>query len=120
MVNNFWTFLDSILDRMPGWPSEREWVTIAMFALDLLLLAMAYSNPGLWGVEVFKVIIQAVTLTGLLNMILAFHFTSNKIDEMKSDNTGKAFEAITATAQAGGGTDSSTIRDGDAVTVEKK
>ena len=84
------------------WPEigERQWVTIAIFALAVLLLGMAAANPALWEVEVFKVIIQAVVLTGLLNMVLAFHFASNKGSETARENTGKAFEAITAAANA--------------------
>ncbi|QNA85133.1 hypothetical protein G4G27_14865 [Sphingomonas sp. So64.6b] len=97
----FWAFLDRCLDRLPGWPSERQWVTIGAFALAALLLGMAMHEPALWEVEVFKVIIQAVTLTGLLNMIFAFHFAANKGDEDKTRNTAAAFAAITATAQAG-------------------
>ncbi|RZK45220.1 MAG: hypothetical protein EOO61_00760 [Hymenobacter sp.] len=82
---------------------------------------MAVQNPALWEVEVFKVIIQAITLTGLLNMVVAFHFAANKNDETKSENTAKAFDAITATANnAGGTTDPTTIREGDSVTIEKK
>lgn len=98
-----WQFLDRALGRLPGWPTERQWVTTATVALVLVLLGMAHANPRLWDVEVFKVIIQAVVLTGLLNMILAFHFAANKSDETKSENTGKAFDAIAATAKAGGG-----------------
>ena len=77
---------------------ERQWVTIGVFGLTGLLLAMAALNPELWAVEVFKVLIQAVVLTGLLNMVLAFHFASNKGSETARENTGKAFDAITATA----------------------
>lgn len=84
---------------------ERQWVTIALFGLDGLLLLMAAYDPKLWEVEVFKVIIQAVTLTGLLNMVAAFHFASNKGSETARENTGKAFDAITAAANAGGSTD---------------
>jgi hypothetical protein len=91
----FWDFLHDI------WPTERGWVTIGMFALLVGLLGMARANPQLWDIEVFKVIIQAVFLTGLLNMILAFHFAANKGDEVKSENTGKALDAIKATAEAG-------------------
>lgn len=80
---------------------ERQWVTVGTFALACLLLFMAWWNPALWGVEVFKVIIQAVFLTGLLNMVLAFHFSSNKGSETARENTGKAFDAIVA---ASGGT----------------
>lgn len=86
------------------WPQigERQWVTIGTFAFAVLLLAMAWLNPALWEVEVFKVIIQAVVLTGLLNMVLAFHFASNKGSETARENTGLAFQAITATANANG------------------
>lgn len=85
------------------WPQvgERQWVTIGVFGLTLVLLGMAALRPLLWEVEVFKVIIQAVVLTGLLNMVLAFHFASNKGSETARENTGKAFEAITAAAQSG-------------------
>jgi hypothetical protein len=96
----FWTFLDRTLNRLPGWPSERQWVTIWLGALIVILLLMARANPDLWNVEVFKVIAQAVVLTGFLNMVLAFHFAANKGDEDKTANTGKAFEAITAAANA--------------------
>lgn len=77
---------------------ERQWVTIGLFAFATLLLGMAWSNPKLWEVEVFKVIVQAVVLTGMLNMVLAFHFASNKGSETARENTGKAFDAITAAA----------------------
>jgi hypothetical protein len=80
---------------------ERQWVTIGIFAFACLLLGMAAANPSLWGVEVFKVIIQAVVLTGLLNMVLAFHFASNKGSETARENTGAAFRAIEAAANAG-------------------
>lgn len=102
---NGWKFFDKLLDRLPGWPTERQWVTIGMFALVAGMLQMAYRYPSLWEVEVFKVIIQAVALTGLLNMILAFHFAANKGDEDKTQNTKAAFEAITATANASSTTD---------------
>lgn len=84
------------------WPQigERQWVTIGTFGFAMLLLGMAALNPALWEVEVFKVIIQAVVLTGLLNMVLAFHFASNKGSETARENTGKAFDAITAAASA--------------------
>lgn len=78
--------------------NERQFVTTGLFAFAALLLAMAWDDPPLWEVEVFKVILQAVVLTGLLNMVAAFHFASNKGSETATANTGKAFEAITAAA----------------------
>lgn len=93
---SFWDWLDK------RWPNERSFVTILLAVLTAGLLQMAHERPELWDVEVFKVIVQAVVLTGVLNMVLAFHFAANKGDEAKSENTAKAFEAITATAQASG------------------
>ena len=83
--------------RLKG-PTERQGVTLGMFMLTLIMLAMVREDPKLWDVKLFEVVFQAVVLTGLLNMILAFHFAANKGDETKSDNTGKAFDAITAVA----------------------
>ena len=91
-------------ERPYWWPSERGWVTIAVFAFALMLLAMGWFEPSLWEVEVFKVITQAVILTGILNMIVAFHFAANKDERdnaaIRAENTGKAFEAIKAAATA--------------------
>lgn len=121
---NFWVFLDRLLDRLPGWPNERGWVTFGLFAILAVLLQMSVSNPALWEVEVYKVIIQAVALTGILNMIVAFFFTANKGDEERVANTGKALDAITATANAtaaatGGATSDDVIREGDNVSITK-
>jgi hypothetical protein len=96
--------------------NERQFVTIGLFA-------MARENPALWDVEVFKVIIQAVVLTGLLNMVGAFHFASNKGSEVARENTGKAMSAIEAVAKAGGqagGQDSAdTLHSGDSIKMER-
>ena len=78
--------------------NERQGVTLGLFAFASLLLGMAWEDAKLWEVEVFKVVLQAVVLTGLLNMVAAFHFASNKGSETARENTGKAFDAITATA----------------------
>lgn len=84
----------------PGWPSERQWVTLGIYALALIILVMGAIDKSLWQIELFKVIAQAVIISGLINMVLAFHFSANKSDETKSENTAKAFDAITATANA--------------------
>ncbi len=78
--------------------NERQWVTMGTFAFSTLLLVMAWNDHRLWEVKLFEVITQAVVLTGLLNLVLAFHFSANKGDEAKSANTGAAFRAIEATA----------------------
>lgn len=63
-------------------------------------------------------------LSGFVGGVVAAHYTINagqqKLDEKKSENTAKAFDAITATANASAATsDSAVIHDGDAVTVFK-
>lgn len=91
------------MSRRPWWwPTERQWVTVALVATLWILLQMAVDNPALWDVKLFEIILQGVVLTGLLNMVLAYHFAANKGDEVKSENTAKAFEAIKATANASG------------------
>lgn len=78
--------------------NERQGVTLGLFAFAVLMLMMAREDPKLWEVKLFEVIFQAIVLTGLLNMVAAFHFASNKGSETARENTGKAFEAITAAA----------------------
>jgi hypothetical protein len=92
----FWQWLDN------RWPTERGWVTIATFILAASLLKMAEVHHELWNVELFKTLLTLVIGTAIVNMILAFHFTANKSDEKKTENTKAAFDAITATANASG------------------
>ena len=121
MVNNFWQFLDRQISRLPGWPSEKQAVMLATYLMGFTMLIMARDDMKLWTVELFKTLITVVIVTGCINMVLAFYFTANKGDEDAKHNTGKAFEAITATAiAAGGNTDPNTIREGDSVVLEKK
>lgn len=101
----FWQFLDRTLDRMPGWPTERQWVTAALVATMWALLQMAVDNPKLWDVKLFEILLQGIFLTGFLSMVLAFFFSANKGDEerakadrQKADNTGKLADAFTAVA----------------------
>jgi type IV secretory pathway TrbD component len=86
--------------RLRDWPTinERQGVTMGLFAFATLMLFMAREDPRLWEVKLFEVIFQAVVLTGLLNMVVAFHFASNKGSETARANVGKAFDAITAAA----------------------
>ena len=78
--------------------NERQGVTLGLFAFASLLLGMAWEDTNLWEVEVFKVVLQAVVLTGLLNMVAAFHFASSKGSETARENTGAAFRAIESVA----------------------
>ncbi len=126
----FWAFLDRTFDRLPGWPSERQWVTAALVGTLWIMLQMAVDNPKLWGVKLFEILIQGFALTGMLNMILAFHFAANKADEVKSDNTGKMADAMKSQANAtreainggtagSGGGDGGTLKEGDTVELNR-
>jgi hypothetical protein len=82
--------------------TERHWVTIGIFSLTFFMLGMTIQNPKLWEIKLFEVVFQAVVLTGLLNLILAFHFSANKGSEVARENTGKLADAFKAAATAGG------------------
>lgn len=60
-------------------------------------------------------------IIGGFNLALGFYLGSTDRANKATDNTARAFEAITATANASGAIppDDSVIRDGDAVKVEK-
>ncbi len=100
-------------DNKPGfrWPiqlnikigplNERHAVTLAIFLLAAGMFMMARENPELWDIELFKIILQAVVISGIIGSILAFHFSANKADEKKVENTAKAFEAVVAAASGG-------------------
>jgi hypothetical protein len=83
-----------------GTVTERQWFTIGMFGLTAGMLLMTYDNPGLWDVKLFEVILQAIVITGLLNMAGAFHFAATKSDEQRTINTGKALDAIKAAQES--------------------
>jgi len=36
-VNNFWQFLDKLLDRLPGWPSEKQLVMLTTFGMGFMM-----------------------------------------------------------------------------------
>lgn len=101
-------FLDCVvlilkwLDRR--WPTERGWVTIGTFILAGSMLKMAEVHHELWQVELFKTLLTLVIGTAIVNMILAFHFTANKADETRSQNTGKLADAFRAVADGASGT----------------
>lgn len=79
--------------------TERQWITAATFALAFFMFAMAINDPTLWRIDLFKVLLQGVVMGGLVNMVLGYFYTANSGDAAKTDNTGKAFDAISAVAQ---------------------
>ena len=88
----------TIGQRLKG-PTERQGVTLGLFGMAVMMLLMAREDPKLWEVKLFEVVFQAVILTGLLNMVVAFHFAANKGDEAKAENTGKLADAFKSVAE---------------------
>lgn len=117
----FLEFLDKQIDKLPGWPSEKQLVMLTTFGMGFMMIIMARNDPALWNIELFKTLITVVIVTGCINMILSFYFTANKSDEQRSENTGKAFDAIKAAQEAtSSAPDGNTIKEGDTVTLEKQ
>jgi hypothetical protein len=104
-----------------GAVNERQYFTVGLFALSLLLIVMAYFQQSLWEVKLFEVILQALVITGLLNMAGAFHFAANQQNQSATENTGRAFDALKEVARHGRGGDApGAIEDGDQVTLNRK
>ena len=81
--------------------AERQVVIGLIFFMGFFMFGMAIHNPRLWEVDLFKVLIQAVVVTGIIGLVLSSFFAKASDDEEKTANTGKAFEAISAAAKAG-------------------
>jgi multisubunit Na+/H+ antiporter MnhF subunit len=88
--------------------SSREQL-MAFLALVVAVLMIALAPvvvAGLLGKNLPDALIavsdKTVTgLVGVLGTIAAMIFRTNKLDEQRADNTAKAFDAVTAAAQAG-------------------
>jgi hypothetical protein len=124
---NFWQFLNRCLDRLPGWPTEKQLVMLTTFGMGFMMIIMARNDASLWNIELFKTLITVVIVTGCINMVLAFYFTANKNDEdrtatdaVRADNTGKALDIATASVAANSPVNPDVIKAGDDVTLEKK
>jgi hypothetical protein len=99
----FWDWLDR------RWPSERGFVTLGIFALAASMLKMAEVHTNLWDVELFKALLTLVVGSGIINMVLAFHFAANKSDETRvevdrtrAETTGKMADAMKAVSENSG------------------
>lgn len=93
---NFWAWLAQV---GPGWPSERQWVMVGVFISFWGMLMMAWNTPTLWQQELFKMILQAFVVTGIIGMILPFFYAANKTDETRADNTNQAFRTFRTLAE---------------------
>ena len=92
-------------------------VIIASGAVLLLFSFMEMGGQG--GNDNAWSEIGLITLPAVLGTIAALVFRTNRNDDAKADNTGKAFDAITAAANAGTTTADDAIKPGDTVTIDK-
>lgn len=84
-------------------------VTGAVFALFAIVLLHNLTNEMLIG-----------AMIGALTTAVSFWLGSSKGNEAATENTGRAFSAIEATARAGGHDDGAALRSGDKVQIEKE
>lgn len=96
---SIWEFLDRRFAAIHA-ITERRWIIVWIVAMWFTLTVMANRQPSLWDQDAFVTVYQAITITGVLNMILAFYFAANQNQSAATENTGKAFEAITESARA--------------------
>lgn len=85
--------------------SREQFWAFALLVFAILVLGMApVLTAGIGGKNLPDMLIavsdKTVTgLIGVLGSVATMVFRMNKSDEIKAENTGKAFDAITATAQ---------------------
>lgn len=85
----------SFLDRMPGWPSERGWLSIALFIQTAALVALIAWKEDLRKDEFFKAIANAVIVTGWIGFAVGQR--QNSADR---EQVGQALTAINEQAKS--------------------
>jgi hypothetical protein len=84
---------------------EQLWAFLALITAILILGLAPIVTSGLMGKTMSDALIavsdKTVTgLVGVLGTIAAMIFRTNRADEARAENTGRAFDAITAAANA--------------------
>lgn len=60
---------------------SRGWVSIGLFALTLIVVALLALNPSLQDNKLFATLAQAIVITGLINLAASFYFGASKSGE---------------------------------------
>ena len=88
MTKSFW-------DRLPGWPNERGWLTIALFTQTAALVALMTWRPELRQDEFFKAISNAIIVTGWIGFAVGQR--QNNADR---EQVGEAIKGVTEMAKS--------------------
>lgn len=62
----------------PGWPDQRGWMAIGLYALTVWITWLARPVAGAEPSEFFKTLATGVVITGFLNGVVSHLFTSSK------------------------------------------
>lgn len=84
----------------PGWPDNRGWMAIGLFGLTAWILWLSKPVAGHEPSEFFKIIAQAVVITGFINGVLSFLYTSSKSTAEAREQAGKALDIAHAATRA--------------------
>lgn len=76
----------------PGWPDQRGWMAMGMYAMSGWVLWLARPLNGAEPSEFFKTLASAVVVTGFLNGVLGFLYTSSKATAEAREQAGKALD----------------------------
>lgn len=66
-------------------PDSHGWFSIGLFALTVLCIVLMASYPDLRKDDLFKMVVQGVVLTGLINLAASFYYGASKAKSDKVD-----------------------------------
>lgn len=115
----FWEFLDRRASR-PGRITLRDVIGVALISGFLLAIFVLFGRPIPQSNEQL-IVYMLGQLSGFVAGVVSYHYVLSKQSETATENTGRAFDAIAATAQAGAAASTTTEQmnvKADAVTVE--
>lgn len=105
-----------ILDRMPGWPNERGWLTIALFVQTAAIIALIAWKEDLRKDEFFKAIANAIIVTGWIGFAVG-----QRQNAQDREQVGQAIDTLKEQAKSiPNATDTAdvTLKPGDTARVE--
>jgi hypothetical protein len=85
----------------PGWPDQRGWMAVGMYLMSGWVLWLAKPAPGVEPSEFFKTLASAIVVTGFLNSVLGFLYTSSKATAEAREQTTRALDIAHAAQRSG-------------------